>query len=141
MKIKSFISFFIFTHQTRMCRFSINWIEMAIAKTIVFSLIAVVCVCVCQSLNCVQLFATPWAVARQAPLSLKFSRQEYWSGLPVPAPEDLPDPGLNPDSLHCRQMLYHLSYQGSKGDFSKSSQPQLFNSPDNGQLCMYIQDE
>ena len=37
-------------------------------------------------------FATPWTVARQAPLSMGFSRQEYWSGVPFPSPEDLPDP-------------------------------------------------
>ena len=42
----------------------------------------------------VQLFATPWTVALQAPLSMKFSRQEYWSGLPFPSPGDLPDPGI-----------------------------------------------
>ena len=46
-----------------------------------------------NSLNCVQLFATPWTVNYQAPLSTGFSRQEYWSGLPFPPPEDLPDPG------------------------------------------------
>ena len=39
-----------------------------------------------QSLSCVQLFATPWTVAHQAPLSMEFSRQEYWSGLPFPSP-------------------------------------------------------
>ena len=38
-------------------------------------------------------FATPWAIIFQAPLSMGFSRQEYWSGLPFPSPEDLPDPG------------------------------------------------
>ena len=37
---------------------------------------------------------TPWTVAHQAPLSMGFSRQEYWSGLPCPSPEDLPDPGI-----------------------------------------------
>ena len=37
---------------------------------------------------------TPWTVAHQAPLSMEFSRQEYWSGLPCPSPEDLPDPGI-----------------------------------------------
>ena len=42
--------------------------------------------------------ATPRTVARQAPLSVGFSRQEYWSGLPVPSPEDLPDPGIKPRS-------------------------------------------
>ena len=43
---------------------------------------------------CVRLFATPWTVAHQALLSMGFSRQEYWSGLPFPSPEDLPDPGI-----------------------------------------------
>ena len=41
---------------------------------------------------------TPWAVAGQAPLSMGFSRQEYWSGLPFPSPGDLPDPGIEPRS-------------------------------------------
>ena len=43
--------------------------------------------------------ATPWTVTRQAPVSMGFSRQEYWSGLPFPSPEDLPDPGIQPASL------------------------------------------
>ena len=43
-------------------------------------------------------FATPWAVACQAPLSMGFSRQEYWSGLSFPSPGDLPDPGIEPGS-------------------------------------------
>ena len=42
---------------------------------------------------------TSWAIARQAPLSLEFSRQEYWNGLPFPSPGDLPDPGIKPVSL------------------------------------------
>ena len=46
------------------------------------------------SLSQVRLFATPWTVARQAPLFMEFSRLEYWSGLPFPSPEDLPDPGI-----------------------------------------------
>ena len=45
------------------------------------------------------LFATSWPVASQAPLSMKFSRQEYWSGLPLPTPGDAPDPGKEPPSL------------------------------------------
>ena len=45
------------------------------------------------------LFVTPWTVARQAPLSMEFSRQEYWSGLPCPRPGDLPNPGIEPMSL------------------------------------------
>ena len=42
---------------------------------------------------------TPWTVALQAPLSMGFPRQEYWSGLPFPSPGDLPDPGIEPESL------------------------------------------
>ena len=49
-------------------------------------------------LSCVQLFATPWTIACQAPLSMGFSRQEYWSGLPFPSPGYLPDPGFEPRS-------------------------------------------
>ena len=46
----------------------------------------------------VLLFATPGTVARQAPLSMDFSWQEYWSGLPFPSPGDLPNPGIEPGS-------------------------------------------
>ena len=46
----------------------------------------------------VRLFATPWTVDHQAPLSMEFSRQEYWSGLPFPSPGELPDPGIKPRS-------------------------------------------
>ena len=55
------------------------------------------CVCV-RVLSIVQLFATPWTVAHQAPLSMGFSRQEHWSGLPFPPPGDLPDSGIKPAS-------------------------------------------
>ena len=49
-------------------------------------------------LSRVRLFATPWTVAYQAPPSMGFSRQEYWSGLPFPSPGDLPDSGIEPRS-------------------------------------------
>ena len=49
-------------------------------------------------LSHVRLFETPWTAAYQASLSMGFSRQEYWSGLPFPSPEDLPDPGIKPGS-------------------------------------------
>ena len=49
-------------------------------------------------LSRVRLFVTPWTVAHQAPPSMEFSRQEYWSGLPFPSPGDLPDPGIKPGS-------------------------------------------
>ena len=56
--------------------------------------------CVCaQSLSLVQLFVTPWTVIHQAPLSMEFSRQEPWIGLPFPPPGDLPDPRIELMSL------------------------------------------
>ena len=64
-------------------------------------------------LRCVRLFATPWTVAYQAPLSMGFSRQQCWNGLPFPSPRDLPNPGIEPGSPTSRQTLYHLSHQGS----------------------------
>ena len=67
-----------------------------------------------QSLSPVCLFATPWTVARQAPLSMEFSRQEYWSGLSSSPPGDRPNPGiehispgLQVDSL---PLSHHLNY-------------------------------
>ena len=53
---------------------------------------------VCWLLSRAGLFATPWTVACQASLSMGFSRQEYWSGLPFPFPGDLPNPGIKPGS-------------------------------------------
>ena len=61
------------------------------------SSVCTVCIYVCV-LSCVWCFVTPWTVACQAPLSMEFSRQEYWSGLPSPTPGDLPDPGMEPES-------------------------------------------
>ena len=60
----------------------------------------------------VQLFATPCTAPLQAPLSMEFSRQQHWSGLPVPSPGDLPwrlSKLMCPASLHCEQILYHWS--------------------------------
>ena len=51
-----------------------------------------------KSLSRIWLFAPPWSVAHQTPLSMEFSKQEYWSGLPFPSPRDLPDPGTEPGS-------------------------------------------
>ena len=72
--------------------------------------------CVCCRFARVQLFTTSWTVAHQAPLSMGFSRQEYWSGLPCPPPGDLPDPEIEPGSpaapaLQVDSLL--LSHQGS----------------------------
>ena len=56
------------------------------------------CVLYACMLSSVQLFATPWTIARRVPPSMEFSRQEYWSRLPFPPPADLPDPGIEPAS-------------------------------------------
>ena len=66
-----------------------------------------------KSLSHVWLFATPWIVASQAPLSTEFSRPEYWSGQPFPFSRGLPNPGIEPRSPNCRLILYCLSHQGS----------------------------
>ena len=63
-------------------------------------------------LSHIQLFVTPWTKARQTPLSLGFSRQEYWSWLPFPSPGDLSDPGMEPPAsmtpaLIGRWILYY----------------------------------
>ena len=63
-------------------------------------------------LSNVQLFVTPWAVAYQAPLSMGFSRQEYWSGLPFPSPGDLPDPGIEPGSPTLQADTWPSELQG-----------------------------
>ena len=76
-----------------------------------------VCVCVCV-LSRVQLFATPWTVPCQAPLSTGFLRQDYWSGLPFPPPRDLPNPGTEPNSPALQADSLPLSHQGS-------SEPQI----------------
>ena len=60
--------------------------------------ISIVCVCVCvlSHFSCIPLFVTLWIVICQAPLSMRFSRQEHWTGLPCLFPDDLPDPGIKP---------------------------------------------
>ena len=63
-------------------------------------------VCCCH----IWLFVTPRTVVHQAPLSMGFSRQKYWSWLPLASPGDLPNPGKNPHLLHCRQIPYSLSH-------------------------------
>ena len=60
---------------------------------------------------CPTLFMTPWTVGSQGPLSMGFSRKEYWSWLPFPPPGDFLIQGSNPGLLRCRQILYQLSYQ------------------------------
>ena len=57
------------------------------------------CACVLSYFSCIRFLATWWTVAQQVPRSMGFSRQEYWSGLPCPHPDDVPDPGIEPASL------------------------------------------
>ena len=66
-------------------------------------------------LSCVQLFAALWTIACQAPLSLEFSKQEYWSDLPLPTPGDLPDPGIKPVSLASLALVDRFFTQGHLG--------------------------
>ena len=57
-----------------------------------------ICTCMLSCFSYVPLFVTPWIVAHQDPLSMGFSKQEYWSGLPCSPPGDLPNPGIKPMS-------------------------------------------
>ena len=66
-----------------------------------------------QSLSHVRLLATPWTIAHQAPLSMEFFRQEYLTGQPFPSQGIFPTRESNLGFLHCRQILYRLSHQGS----------------------------
>ena len=90
--------------------FSVKLLKSALDCTEGDRMKILMCLSEVKSLSCVQLFATPRTVACQAPLSMEFSRQEYWNGLPFPSPGDLSDPGLNPGLLHCKQILYVLSH-------------------------------
>ena len=69
--------------------------------------------CVLNDFSPVQLFATLWTIPLQAPLSMGFSRQEYWSGLPLPSLGDLPDPGIKPGSPALQVDSLPLSHLGS----------------------------
>ena len=73
---------------------NLSWLCLLFSPTVGFYFRA----CVLNHFSCVWLFAILWTVAHQAPLSMGFFRQEYWSGLPCPPPGDLPDPGIEPES-------------------------------------------
>ena len=75
-----------------------------------------VCVCMVSQFSHVQLFVTLWTIAHQAPLSMGFSRQKYWSELPCPPPEDFPHPGIEPCLLflrHWQAVSFPLAHLGS----------------------------
>ena len=75
------------------------------------------CVCMLSCSVMSNSFATPQTVALQAPLSMGFSRQEYWSGLPFPSPGNLPDPGIKPTSPALQVGSLPLSHPGSPKTF------------------------
>ena len=69
--------------------------------------------CVPSHFSYVQLFETLWTIAHQAPLFMAFSKQEYWSGLPLPSPGDLPHPGIEPrpPALQADSLLTELLWK------------------------------
>ena len=73
-------------------------------------------------LSGIQLFATPWTVAHQAPLSMGFPRQEYWSGLPFPTPGDRSDPGIEPVSFESLALAGGLFTTGGKNKQQQQQQ-------------------
>ena len=77
-----------------------------------------------KSLRCVQLFVTSWTVAHQAPPSMEFSRQEYWSGLLFPSPGDLPDTGIEPRSPVLQaDTLLELPHAQGQGRWPRGATP------------------
>ena len=84
-----------------------DWTELNYSFMIQFSSV--------QSLSRVWPFATPWTLAYQAPPSMGFFQAIVLEWVAVSSPGDLPTQGMNPGLLHCRQMLYHMSHQGSSG--------------------------
>ena len=71
--------------------------------------------------GCERLFVTPWTVTHQAPLSMGFSRQEYWSRLPFPSPGDLPKPGIEPRSPALQVDVLTSEPPGKPWDFQGNS--------------------
>ena len=87
-------------------------------------------------LSCVQLFATPWTVVHQTPLSMEFFRQEYWSGKPFPSPGDLPNPGTEPSAPALQADSLPSEPPGKPKVYSSS--PKFFSSFSWGLLIFHI---
>ena len=87
-----------------------------------------------KSLSRVRLFATLWTVAHQAPPSMEFSRQEYWSGLPFPSPGDLPNPGTKPGSPSLQADALPSEPPGNLMSIGSSNQ--CHNGSDQFQHCL-----
>ena len=75
----------------------------------------------------------PMTAARQTPLSLGFSRKEYWSVLPCPSPGYLPKPGIEPSLPHCRQILYRLSHQNFHEEYERKELSKSLNA-----WCIFV---
>ena len=87
-------------------------------KLVVFpSLVALHVVCMLIRSFVSDSLATPWTVAHQAPLSMEFPKQEYWSGLPFPPPGHIPNPGVDPKSPALEADSLPLSYLGRATGF------------------------
>ena len=74
------------------------WSQSHMKGVFISMLMLLLCMHMLSCFSHVPLFATPWAITHQVPLSMEFSRQEYWSGFPCPPPGDLPNPGTEPAS-------------------------------------------
>ena len=108
------------------CSTSLSNLLFSVFGYILFWIRAFLCVCV-QSLSCVWLFATPWTIAHQAPLSMGFFWQEYWSRLPFPPPGDLLNPETESASLALQVDSLPLSRLESPGAFLMGVKWYLFN--------------
>ena len=84
-----------------------TWLQHSLSLFVSGKLLQGMCV---FSLSVVYDYVTPWAVAHQAPLSMEFSRQEHWSGLPCPPPGDLPNPGVKPKSPTLHSSLHFYNF-------------------------------
>ena len=101
--------------------FYFSFIEPQLTNKFVRSL---KCLFVVQSFSHVQLLYmnySPWFIACQAPLSMRFPRQKYWNGLPFSSPGDLPDPGMDPTSSVLQANSLPLSHQGSSKKYTVGS--------------------
>ena len=92
---------FLFFHVT--VHFSQQCLLKSLSYPHVYILVSFVVDCVLSHFSCVHLFVTLWTAAHQAPLSMRFFRQDYWSGLPFPTPGDLPNPGMEPTNILKRE--------------------------------------
>ena len=92
------------------------WVNAPTPMLLRVNCVSVLCVCMLSGFHCVRLLVIVWTVAHQASLSMGFSRQEYWSGLPFPSSGDLPDPGIerkSPAASALQGDSLPLSHQGS----------------------------